>query len=65
MRALEPVVVKSKEAFDCFFGGLLAMLDGSVQVAIRESANLAGGIEVVARLDEPGADQFSLGAVHR
>lgn len=58
-------VMKGEKAFDCFLRCLLAMINRSVEMPIRQTGNLTGRIQVVARLDKPRADEVALGVIHK
>lgn len=57
--------VKYQKPLQAFFSGLLAVVNGGIQMPVRQAANLLGGMQIVVRLDQPGAAQFRCRPSHR
>jgi hypothetical protein len=56
---LKRAAVKDQKSFQGLFSGLLAVVNACIEMSIRQAADLAGGVQVAVRLEQPGAAQFS------
>jgi len=65
VNSFEGAAVKDQKPFERFFSGLLAVINGSIQMSIRQPAYLLGGVQIVVRLDQPSAAKFGCRPSHR